>query len=84
MKYEELTKKVMITKELDKQFPQDELSYLNILFAGRIARGAVIDEDYMRGKLLDEILDGCMTYEQTYAIKDAYYEAVKKLEKEWN
>lgn len=70
-------------KEMDRRFPQEELSYRNMIVGRAIMEGKSdkITEDWLRRTLLMDVEDGLLTYGQAVAVKDEYFKAVQEVKK---
>lgn len=65
-------------REMNRRFPQEELSYRNMIVASVIADGKAdkLTEDWVRKTLLGDVEDGFLTYGQALAVKDEYFTAI--------
>lgn len=70
-----------VKEEMDRRFPQEELRYRNIVVASAIAKGKgeKLSEDWVMKTLLNDVLDGFMTYEQAVYIHKDYYKAIEEV-----
>ena len=70
-----------VLEEMNRRFPQKELSYKNMNVASIIAKGHEdkLTTDWLRKALLGDVEDEFMTYAQAVYIKDLYFKAICEL-----
>ena len=70
-----------VLEEMNRRFPQKELSYRNMNVASIIAKGHEdkLTTDWLRKALLGDVEDEFMTYAQAVYIKDLYFKAICEL-----
>lgn len=70
-----------VKAEMDRRFPQEELSYRNKVVATAIAKGKKekLTEDWVMKTLLMDVEDGFMSYEQAVYIHKDYYKAIEEV-----
>ena len=81
MTYEQMEIQELVRKEMNHMIPYRELEYSNGVVATIIANGHSnrLTEDWVRRRLLTDVEDRFITYEQAIAIKDNYKKAVDKV-----
>ena len=83
MTFEQIQIREQVTREMNRRFPQGELSYRNGIVGHAIAIGkkAKLTEDWLRKALLGDVEDGFLTYGQAVAIKERYMEAIETVKR---
>ena len=81
MTHEQMRITEQATKEMKRRFPQEELDYRNRVVGTAIGLGKKekITEDWIRKGLIEDILDGFITYGQVIYIKDEYFKAIREV-----
>lgn len=67
-----------VLEEMNRRFPQEELSYRNMNVASIIAKGHEdkLTSDWLRKALLGDVEDEFISYGQAINIKDSYFKAI--------
>lgn len=73
----------LVREEMNRRFPQEEMSFSNLTVATIIAKGLSekLTTDWLRKHLLGCVEDEFITYGQAISIKDSYYKAICEVKK---
>lgn len=70
-----------VLEALKKAFPQQGLGYRNMVVATIIAKGKKdkINENWIKNALLNDVLDGFLTYDQAVSVNKEYFRIIEQI-----